>query len=124
MVVDEHLLVLSLRLLASEHLQELLGVGELLLGVLLEGGGHLLVVEADVPLADAVEEAGEGAGEMVVLGPDFLEVALEGPELLGLELVEDFLLLLLLVLVEADLLFEGVLGVLDEDGLWVGAVLQ
>ena len=44
--------------------------------------GHLLVVEADVPLADAVEAAGEGAGEVVVFGPDFLEVVLEGLQLL------------------------------------------
>ena len=82
MVVDEHLLVLPFGFLAGEHLKKLLGVGKLLLRLLLQGGGHLLVVEADVPLADAVEEAGEGAGEVVVFGPDFLEVVLEGLQLL------------------------------------------
>ena len=35
------------------------------------------MVEADVALSDPVEQAGEGIGEVVALGPDFFKVVLE-----------------------------------------------
>lgn len=60
----------------------------------------------------------------MTLGPYFLEVVLEVLQLLGLELVEDFLLLLLLVLVQADLLLEGVLIVFNQNVLCLNTRVQ
>jgi hypothetical protein len=51
----------------------------------------------------------------VTLGPDFLEVVLQVFQFFGLQLAEDFLLFLLLILVQADLFLKRVFRVLDQD---------
>ena len=45
-------------------------------------------------------------------------------QLLGLELVEDLLFFFLFVLIKADFLFEGILGIFHEDGFYLSLYVQ
>jgi len=116
-VFNQELLVLFLALLPSQHLEKLFWVLEVFLGLLLDGAAEFVMVEAHIALPEAIQEAGERVGETVAFGPDLLKVVLQVLEFFGLEPIEYFLLLLLLVLVQGDFFLEGVLGIFDQDGL-------
>ena len=123
-VIDQHFLMFSLGFLTCQHFQEFLGIWELFFWVLFDGSPHFFMIKPNISLPNAIEQTGERVGEMMTFRPYFFKIILKILQFLGLQLIQNFLLLLLLILIKWDLLLKWIFGIFDQDSFFITKHVQ